>query len=363
MKALLVLEDGFALSGESFTGPIEGRGGEAVFNTSMTGYEELLTDPVCKGQMLCLTYPLIGNYGINARDMESDDVQVSALLVRECCKEPSNWRSEESLPNFLMRHGIPGVEGLDTRALARHLLKAGSQRAFLSTAISDVEELAAEARSLPPFGEQNFVSSVAAKGIRRWEDGKAVPAELNADGFYAWRTGGPHVVVMDFGVRRGFLRLLSGYGMELLIVSPSFSAEQILRLGSDALVYSDGPGNPALLKKEAEESVKMIGSLPMAGTGLGFHLLGIALGGNTERLSHGRHGVNCPVRDLRTGKVAITAQNCNYRLLSPEGVEITHANLNDGSVEGFRYPSKPLFARQPIADAAFAEDLLAMIGK
>ena len=235
MKALLALEDGFVLEGESFTGPIDLAGGEVIFNTAMTGYQELITDPSYTGQMVCMTWPLIGNYGINPDDMESDRVHMSALLVKECCKEPSNWRSTETLAAFLARHRIPGVEGLDTRALTLHLRKAGAMRGAISTKILEPEELIAEARKMPSMEGRKLTPRVAAKAPYRWDEtagtrGLPVPAALSAGGTYAWpgtHAENPRVVVYDYGIKWNILRLLTAQGFDVLVVPPSFTAEQV----------------------------------------------------------------------------------------------------------------------------------------
>ena len=211
MKALLALEDGFVLEGRSFTGPCEG-GGEVIFNTGMTGYQEILTDPSYYGQMVCMTWPLIGNYGINAEDMESGKVHAAALIVKECCKTPSNWRSVCSLPDFLQQHGVPGIEGIDTRALTRHLRMHGAMRGMVSTSITDPAELVMQAKSLPSMEGQNLVTRVMPATPWKWTGNGGVPAELNADGSYNWPGEGPRLVAYDFGIKWNILRLLRRTG-------------------------------------------------------------------------------------------------------------------------------------------------------
>ena len=226
MKALLVLEDGFCLQGKSFTGDFE-TGGEVIFNTGMTGYQEVLTDPSYYGQMVCMTYPLIGNYGITAEDMESGRVHMRALLVKECCKEPSNWRSRESLPDFLKRWNVPGMEGLDTRALTRHLRINGAMRGVISTRDLDVESLRAKACALPSMEGQNLVPFVAArKPYILTADGPR-DVQFDADGAYAWQGTGIPLLVYDFGVKWNILRLLAEAGFEPLAVPPSFTAPAV----------------------------------------------------------------------------------------------------------------------------------------
>ena len=355
MKALLALEDGFVLEGESFTGPIELTGGEVIFNTAMAGYQELLTDPSYAGQMVCLTYPLIGNYGINPDDMESEKVHMSALIVKECCKEPSNWRATESLPDFLMRQGVPGIEGIDTRALTLHLRKNGAMRGCISTDILDAEELVKKAQALPSMEGQNLVTRVAPDKPYRWDDaaGRPAPVQLNADGSYDWPSGKTlHIVVYDFGIKWNILRLLSAQDMELLVVPPSFTCEEVKSVNPDGVFLSNGPGDPATLKTEIAEIAKMAELFPIGAICLGHQLLGHALGGTTTKLKFGHHGVNHPVKNLLTGRIEISSQNHGFCVIPPEGVEKVYVNLNDGTLEGFRHPEKPIMTVQHHPEAA-----------
>lgn len=363
MKALLALEDGFFLEGVSFTGPIERAGGEVIFNTAMTGYQELLTDPSYTGQMVCMTWPLIGNYGINPDDMESGRVHLSALLVKECCKQPSNWRSTESLPAFLMRQGVAGVEGLDTRALTLHLRQYGAMRGAISTAILDPQTLAAEARRLPGMEGQNLVPRVAPSAPYRWDasqphGGRPVPVALAADGSYAWPAstddrGKPtvRILVYDFGIKWNILRMLAAHGMELLMVPPSFTFEQARAVAPDGIFLSNGPGDPATLKDEIGTIARLTDTFSIAGICLGHQLLAHALGGSTAKLKFGHHGCNHPVKNLITGKIEISSQNHGFHVL-PENIEPTHINLNDHTVEGFRHPTKPIITVQHHPEAA-----------
>ncbi len=355
MKALLALEDGFVLEGESFTGPIELTGGEVIFNTAMAGYQELLTDPSYAGQMVCLTYPLIGNYGINPDDMESEKVHMSALIVKECCKEPSNWRATESLPDFLMRQGVPGIEGIDTRALTLHLRKNGAMRGCISTSILDPEELVKKAQELPSMEGQNLVTRVAPDKPYRWDEaaGRPAPVTLNADGSYDWPAGKAlHIVVYDFGIKWNILRLLSKQDMELLVVPPSFTCDEVKAVNPDGVFLSNGPGDPATLKPEIAEIAKMAEIFPIGAICLGHQLLGHALGGTTTKLKFGHHGVNHPVKNLLTGRIEISSQNHGFCVIPPEGVEKVYVNLNDGTLEGFRHPTKPIMTVQHHPEAA-----------
>ncbi len=347
MKATLVLEDGFTLVGKSFTGPIEG-GGEVIFNTGMTGYQELLTDPSYCGQMVCMTYPLIGNYGINEDDMESHKVQVSALLVKECCKEPSNWRSVMTLAEFLQKYNIPGVEGLDTRALTRHIRIHGAMRGVISTSCHDVEELKARANAIPSMEGQNLVEFVAPSVPYVWTGKGTEAVALNADGTHNWKGTGPRLAVYDYGMKWNIIRLLEAQGFDLLMVPPKFSAEAVKASGAEAVFLSNGPGDPATLKEEIEIVRELIKSFPTAGICLGHQLLGHALGGTTIKLKHGHHGCNHPVKNLETGRIEISSQNHGFcvDLASVPDVEMTHVNLNDNTLEGFAHKTLPIFSVQ-----------------
>ena len=360
MKALLALEDGFVLEGESFTGPIDLAGGEVIFNTAMTGYQELITDPSYTGQMVCMTWPLIGNYGINPDDMESDRVHMSALLVKECCKEPSNWRSTETLAAFLARHRIPGVEGLDTRALTLHLRKAGAMRGAISTKILEPEELIAEARKMPSMEGRKLTPRVAAKAPYRWDEtagtrGLPVPAALSAGGTYAWpgtHAENPRVVVYDYGIKWNILRKMREYGLDMLIVPPDFTPAQVDAVTPDGIFLSNGPGDPATLTDEIAIIRELAGRYPVAGICLGHQLLALALGGRTEKLKFGHHGVNHPVKNLISGKVEISSQNHGFHVIAEGDLIPTHVNRNDGTLEGFRHRTRPIITVQHHPEAA-----------
>ncbi len=353
MKALLVLEDGFCLEGKSFTGAIDG-GGEVIFNTGMLGYQELLTDPSYCGQMVCMTYPLIGNYGINDEDMESQKVHVSALLVKECCKEPSNWRSTMSLPDFLVKNNIPGVEGLDTRALTRHIRINGAMRGVISTTCLDVEELKKRANAMPSMQGQNLVDHVAAKEPYIWTGNKVEPAKIASDGSYAWQNKGPRLVVYDYGIKWNILRILEQQGFDILVVPPKFSAKAVKATGAQAVFLSNGPGDPAVLTEEIEIVKELIKTYPTAGICLGHQLLGCAVGGKITKLKFGHHGGNHPVKDLVTGSVEISSQNHGFcvDLSNVPDVEVTHINLNDNTLEGFAHKTLPIFAVQHHPEAS-----------
>ncbi len=350
MKALIILEDGFTLTGESFTGEIPFAGGEVIFNTSMTGYQEILSDPSYYGQIVCMTYPLIGNYGINPDDMESSGLHLSAFVVKECCKNPSNWRCTETLPDFLKRFGVPGIEGIDTRALTLHLRQKGAMRAGVSTNMAR-EELLERVLHLPTMAGSDLVQKVGAKQPYAW-DNAPVPAIINSDGTYAWKTGFPHVVVYDYGIKWNILRLLTAAKIEVLAVPPLFSADRVRALDPDGIFLSNGPGDPAVLKGEISIIRELIGMYPMAGICLGHQLIAHATGGHTEKLKFGHHGVNHPVKDLSVDAIVITSQNHGFHVIPGEDMVATHINLNDGTIEGCRHKTKPVISVQHHPEAA-----------
>ncbi|MDE5833642.1 MAG: carbamoyl phosphate synthase small subunit, partial [Desulfovibrio sp.] len=271
MKATLTLEDGFTLRGESVTGPFE-TGGETIFTTGMSGYQEALTDPSYYGQLVCMTWPLIGNYGVNGEDMESGAIRVRALLVKECCKEPSNWRSEMSLPDFLKKHDVPCVEGLDTRALARHLRINGAMRGVISTREHDPEILAAKARSLPSMKGMKLTPEVAARSPYAWIGNAPSPIEYSGDGPLPWRGTGLPLLVYDFGVKWNILRHLEAAGFETICVPPDFSAEQARASGAKGIFLSNGPGDPATLTEEIATIRDLCSDTPAVGICLGHQL-------------------------------------------------------------------------------------------
>ena len=347
MKALLALEDGFILEGHSFTGPFD-TGGEVIFNTGMTGYQELLTDPSYTGQLVCMTWPLIGNYGINPEDMESGKIHLTGLIVKECCKVPSNWRSSISLPDFLQQHNVPGIEGIDTRALTRHLRINGALRGIISTNVEDPQALVTRARALPSMVGQNLVTRVMPDSPWIWTGKGEQPVSLNEDGTWNWKGTGPRLVAYDYGIKWNIARLLTEQGFDILFVPPSFTAEQVQASGAQAVFLSNGPGDPATLTNEIATIKKLIDMYPIAGICLGHQLLGHAVGGTTRKLKFGHHGCNHPVKDLATGHVEISSQNHGF-CVDIDGVpdvEVTHINLNDGTLEGFAHKTKPIIAVQ-----------------
>lgn len=354
MKALLLLEDGFTLEGMSFTGPFE-TGGEVIFTTGMTGYQEVLTDPSYYGQMICMTYPLIGNYGITAHDYESAAIHASALLVKECCKEPSNWQSVMSLPEFLKTYNTPGMEHIDTRALTRHLRIRGAMRGIISTEDFDTQSLMEKVKAIPPMSGRNCVQYVACTKPYTWVDNAPAYVTLARDGSYAWKGNGIPLAVYDFGIKWNILRELIAHGFEPLVVPPSFSLESLKRSGALAVFLSNGPGDPASLTETIALVREIIASgYPVTGICLGHQLIGHALGGTTTKLKFGHHGCNHPVKEIATGSVEISSQNHGFAV-SLEGmpdVEFTHINLNDKTVEGLRHCTRPVMSVQYHPEAA-----------
>jgi len=344
MEALLALEDGAAFSGSSFGAPGE-RAGEVVFNTSMTGYQEILTDPSYCGQMVAMTAPQIGNTGINDEDMESERPQVEALLVREVSPVASSWRARQDLGRFLREHGIIGLTGVDTRSLTRHVRAFGAMKAVVSTEDLSPESLVAKAKAAPSISEVDLVQRISCPAPQPW-------TETMPDGWRAFDSprGQRHVVVYDCGVKRSILRYLVEVGCRVTVVPWDTGAADVVALGPDGVFVSNGPGDPERVPELADVVASLLGKLPILGICLGHQVLGLALGGRTFKLRFGHHGGNQPVKDLRSGRVQITAQNHNFSVdpasLDEREVEITHLNLNDGTVEGLRHRRWPTISVQ-----------------
>jgi len=350
MKALLALEDGRTFDCRSFTGPGE-VGGEVVFNTSMSGYQEVLTDPSYSGQLVTMTYPLIGNYGVNLEDVESGRVQVAAFLIREYQPFPSNYRSTGSLADYLIKYNIVGVDSLDTRALTRHIRNGGAMRAVISTHELNPDILVEKARVLPSMAGLDLAKTVTSDRPYRWNEDQPEPIEGPLDQS-VWRQRGdkPSVVAIDFGIKYNILRCLVSHGLEVVVVPAFTPVETIKAMDPGGIFLSNGPGDPEPVTYGIETTRKLLGFRPMFGICLGHQILGLALGGKTYKLKFGHRGANQPVKHLTTGKVEITSQNHGFAVdvnsLDMSQIEITHVNLNDDTLEGFRHKSLPVLAVQ-----------------
>jgi carbamoyl-phosphate synthase small subunit len=350
--AILALEDGRIFNGRA-AGAHARRGGEVVFNTSLTGYQEVFTDPSYSGQIVCLTYPHIGNVGTNPDDQESERPYIEGLIVREFSQLASNWRSSATAQAYLERHGIPVIWDLDTRALVRHIRKVGALRGIVSTDGTPAEKLIAEAKALPTMAGLELAGRVTCGKPYRWQKGSIElalsPSEKAAEA--AARGQKPYrVVAYDFGIKQNILRLLVDLNCEVTVVPARTSPEDVLALKPDGVFFSNGPGDPEPVTYAVDSIRKLLGRVPIFGICLGHQLCGLALGGRTYKLKFGHHGSNHPVKNLTTGKVEITAQNHGFAVdpesLPSADVEITHVNLNDQTNEGMRHRSLPLFSVQ-----------------
>ncbi len=344
MKALIALEDGTVFSGRTFasTGEING---EIVFNTSMTGYQEILTDPSYKGQIVTMTYPLIGNYGVNHDDMESAEIHLEALIVKEYNKYPCNFRATGNLADFLKKYNILGIEGVDTRALTRHIRLAGALKAMISTEDLSPESLVAKARKSPGLIGRDLVKEVTCVKPYGWTQSGPV----TGNNFTTSEPGKYKVVALDFGLKYNQLRILSK-SCAIQVVSAQTSAEDIMAMQPDGIFLSNGPGDPAAVTGAVETVRQLLGQKPVFGICLGHQILGLAYGGKTYKLKFGHRGANQPVKDLLTGKIEITSQNHGFCVdlasLDKKQVELTHINLNDNSLEGMRHLDYPAFSVQ-----------------
>ncbi len=352
IKAYLVLSDGTTFEGVSFGA--EGRAsGEVVFNTSMAGYQEMLTDPSYAGQIVTLTYPLVGNYGINEHDFESRAVQVRGFVVREACDEPSHWQATTTLHEFLKARGVPGIQGIDTRALTRRLRSEGVMMGAITT--DEAPGAALERlRNQPAYDTTDFVQTVTTPGPYGWERGRPV--------IRARTEGKRHVVVVDFGLKYNILRILAQYGCAITAVPARATLDQVLSLRPDGVLLSPGPGDPALLDYAVATATGLLDAkapdgepLPLMGICLGHQVLARALGADTFKLKFGHRGANHPVQDRQTGRVHITSQNHGYAVDGSRlhaDAEVTHISLNDGTVEGLRHKRLPVLGIQYHSEAS-----------
>lgn len=334
MKALLVLEDGKIFHGTAFAGQGEAYG-EVVFNTGMTGYQEILTDPSYKGQIVAMTYPLIGNYGINPEDSESGGIQVEALVVKEYEPVPSNWRSRMSLAQYLNQEGKIGIQGVDTRGLTRHIRLAGAMKGVIATGDLDSRSLAERVRASQGLVGRDLVREVACDAAYQWSQDKQ---------------GRLRVVVLDCGMKFHIARSLALRGCDVTVVPARSTAEEIRAMNPDGILLSNGPGDPEPLTYAVKTVRSLLEDFPIFGICLGHQILGLALGAKTFKLKFGHRGSNHPVKNLLTGRVEITTQNHGFcvdrdSIKNPE-IEITHINLNDQTLEGMRHRSLPVFSVQ-----------------
>jgi carbamoyl-phosphate synthase small subunit len=356
--AILALEDGRHFQGTSF-GSTGTTTGEICFNTSMTGYQEVITDPSYRGQIVSMTYPQIGNYGINPEDAESSQPHIRAFVIGELCRIPSNWRSTQTLDAYLASHGVLGIEGIDTRALTKHLRSLGAMRACVTTELN-AEQAVEAARNAPSMKGMDYVKEVSTPNSYLWSDESRRWILQNVSteqpGPYEELPPVKHrIVAYDFGIKFNILRSLRQSGFEVEVVNSTTSAAEVLAKNPDGIFLSNGPGDPAALGYIHSELRQLIGKKPIFGICLGNQLLAHAYGGSTFKLKFGHRGGNQPVKDLRTGQISITSQNHGFAVdpdsLPPE-IEVTHINLNDQTVEGMRHKTHPVFSVQYHPEAA-----------
>jgi carbamoyl-phosphate synthase small subunit len=352
MRAILALEDGRTFEGESF-GAAGTTTGEICFNTSMTGYQEVITDPSYRGQIVTMTYPEIGNYGVNDLDGESAQPHIRGFVIGELCAAPSNWRATMSLADYFSNHGVLGIEDIDTRALTKHLRSRGAMRSCLTTELGSAEAVEV-ARQSPSMEGMDYVKEVSTPDSYLWS---AESREWTIPNVCSGQQGNylplcdvrHRIVAFDFGIKYNILRRLRQAGFEVELLNARTSASEVLRRNPDGIFLSNGPGDPAALGYIHEEMRQLIGKKPIFGICLGNQILGHAFGGKTFKLKFGHRGGNQPVKDLRSGKISITSQNHGFAVdpeSLPANVEVTHVNLNDGTVEGIRHKEHPVFSVQ-----------------
>jgi len=347
MESVLLLEDGKVFYGEAF-----GAGGtiigEVVFNTGMTGYQEIITDPSYKGQMVTMTYPHIGNYGVNPEDPESDKPHAEAFIVREYCDVPSNYRSQESLGAYMQRHGILGLHQVDTRELTRHIREHGAMMGILSSEGFSIQELSKKLKAYPKIEGRDLVCHVTRNDVMSWDtcvDPEWYPQLDHSAGKKQYR-----IAAYDFGIKHNILRLLSSHGFQTDVFPADTPPEKIKEYKPDGIFLSNGPGDPSALETVIQSVRALMQYKPVFGICLGHQIIGLAAGAKTYKMKFGHHGCNHPVKDLKTGVIEITSQNHNYAIdpgsMEKAGFELTHKNLNDGTVEGIRHREWPVFCVQ-----------------
>ncbi len=352
-KAILALEDGHFFYGYAFSGfSKKETGGEVIFNTSMTGYQEILTDPSYKGQIVVMTPSEIGNYGVNDEDIESEKVHVNGFVIKDLSPIASNWRAKKRLQEYLEENGVIGIYGIDTRALVRIIRQYGVMKGYIGIGDISPVEAVRKARSIPDISELDLVSQVSHKEPYKWDECSWKWPE----GYRKQTEKKYKVAVLDFGVKRNILRLMADRGLDLTVFPHNTKAEDIIDFKPDGIFLSNGPGDPAILHFQIQQIKKLLTTdIPIFGICLGHQLLSWAIGGRTYKLEFGHHGGNHPVKNLKTGKVEITAQNHNYATdpdSLPSHVEITHINLNDDTIEGIRLTDRPAFSIQHHPEAS-----------
>jgi carbamoyl-phosphate synthase small subunit len=350
MQAILALEDGRTFRGRAFGAPVE-RVGEVVFNTSLTGYQEIFTDPSYAGQIVVLTNPHIGNYGTSPSDAESARPYIEGLAVREFSPVASNWRSTEVADEYLERSGVPVIAEIDTRAVVRHLRANGVMRGVISTAVEDVDALVAKARAHRRMDGTDLASVVTTKKVYEWgaEDPRNETGDALLPGEDAAAKEQLHVVAYDYGIKQNILRMLTRENCRVTVVPARTTAAEVLEMNPDGVFFSNGPGDPEPLEYAVSTIRELHGKKPLFGICLGHQLFGLALGGKTYKLKFGHHGGNHPIKNLETGKVEITSQNHNFNVdpaSLPDDVVQTHVNLNDNTLAGLKHKSDPMFSVQ-----------------